>query len=101
MFELLKTAEMLYETGDATKKRQLLEIVISNCTADGKSLEFALYEPFATVAKRESVKCGGQFYDTDRTLLVETLISWALSRSNLSGTLSQLTSLEELVKPAA
>lgn len=101
MFELLKTAEMLYETGDAAKKRQLLEIVISNCIASGKSLEFTLHEPFATFAKRESVKCGGQFYDTDRTFLVETLISWALSSSNLSGTLSQITSLKELVKPAA
>jgi hypothetical protein len=101
MFELLKTAEMLYETADATKKRQLLEIVISNCIASGKSLEFTLHEPFATLANRESVKCGGQFYDTDRTFLVKTLISWALSSSNLSGTLPQLTSLEELVKPAA
>jgi DNA invertase Pin-like site-specific DNA recombinase len=79
IFELLKTAEMLYETADATKKRQLLEIVVSNCTASGKSLEFTLREPFATFAKRESVKCGGQFYDTDRTFMVKTLISWASS----------------------
>jgi hypothetical protein len=101
MFELLKTAEMLYETGDAAKKRQLLEIVISNCIASGKSLEFTLHEPFATLAKRESVKCGGQFYDTDRTFLIEALISWAWSSSHVSPSLLQLTSLEELVKPAA
>jgi site-specific DNA recombinase len=77
MFELLKTAEMLYDCDDAAKKRQLLEIVISNCKASGKSLVFTLHEPFATFAKRKSVKDGGQFYDTNRTFSRKELSSWS------------------------
>jgi DNA invertase Pin-like site-specific DNA recombinase len=73
MFELLKSAETLYEMADASKKRQFLEIVFSNSTATRKSLEFAMHEPFATFAKRNAVNSGGQFYDTDRTCLVRVL----------------------------
>lgn len=40
MFELLKTAQTLYESANPAKKRQLPEHVISNCSASGKSLEF-------------------------------------------------------------
>jgi hypothetical protein len=100
-FELLKCAETLYETTDAAKKRQLLEIVFANCMATGKTLDVTMREPFATISGRAVVHSGGQFYDTDRTFLVKTLISWASSSSNVSGTLARLTSLEELVKPAA
>jgi len=77
MFELAKSAETLYASADFAEKRRLLEIVVSNCTATGKSLEFAMHEPFAALAKRSVVKNGGQFYDTDRTFLVKSLISWA------------------------
>jgi DNA invertase Pin-like site-specific DNA recombinase len=76
--ELTKSAETLYEIADPTRKRQLLEIVVSNCVADGKSLYFSLHEPFATIANRSVVKSGGQFYDTDRTLIVRSLMNWAL-----------------------
>jgi site-specific DNA recombinase len=77
MFELLASAETLYESANADKKRQLLEIVTSNCTAHGKTLDFSMREPFATFAKRDSIMNGGQFYDTVRTFWVEALISWA------------------------
>ncbi len=75
--ELARSAEKLYESADPAKKRQLLEIVISNCTASGKSLQFSLREPFATIAKRERPHICAQFYATDRTFAAEALISLA------------------------
>lgn len=75
--ELARSAETLYETGDALRKRQLLAIVLSNATASGKSLEISLLEPFATIAKRRSSEICGQLYYTDRTFPLEALISFA------------------------
>lgn len=83
MFELVRTAETLYETSEDEQKRQLLDIVFSNCTASGRSLEFAMREPFAMLAQRHSVRLGGPSYDTDRTFLAKALIPW-VSSSNLS-----------------
>ena len=76
MFELLRCAKTLYELADAEKKRQLLEIVVSNCTASGKSLAFTLREPFASIARRECVRTGGQLYDRPRTFSRDELSSW-------------------------
>lgn len=76
MFELLKSAETLYAMADPAKKRQLLEIMISNCTASGKSLAFAMHEPFATAARRNLVESGGPLYYTDRTFLIRALMPW-------------------------
>jgi hypothetical protein len=66
--ELARAAQNLYETGDATHRRRLLEIVMSNCTARGKQLDFSLREPFAAIAKRRFQQGGRRYWDTDRTV---------------------------------
>jgi site-specific DNA recombinase len=98
MFELLASAETLYESVGPEKKRELLEMVTSNCTAHGKSLSFSIREPFATLAQRDLVQSGGQFYDTVRTFGVETLISWAKNCSSAEGDALQSISQGEDVK---
>jgi site-specific DNA recombinase len=75
--ELLESPVFLYESAVPAKRRQLLEIVMSNCSATGKSLRFSRHEPFATFARFDAVNNGGQFYDTGRTFSAETLIKWA------------------------
>jgi DNA invertase Pin-like site-specific DNA recombinase len=75
--ELAQSAETLYEIADPLQKRQLFEIVMSNCIASGKTLEFSLREPFATFANRDSAEIGGQLYYTDDNFPIEALISWA------------------------
>lgn len=75
--ELAGSAENLYKTGGQEKKRQLLGILLSNCTVSGKELEFTLHEPFATFAKRGfQQRCAPDWY-TDRTFRVEELLKWA------------------------
>jgi site-specific DNA recombinase len=100
LFELLRSAEILYESAGDVQKRKLLAIVFANCVGSGKTLEFAMHEPFATLATRGGVRLGGPSYDTDRTFLVQALISWAMSvDGSMSGLLLQLTSAKENVKP--
>ncbi|HEX3533483.1 MAG TPA: recombinase family protein [Gemmatimonadaceae bacterium] len=74
--ELAKRPEILYETASTAQKRQLLEIVMSNCVATGKNLEFAIREPFATIASRHSGQSCRPQWDTDRTFAREELLSW-------------------------
>jgi site-specific DNA recombinase len=72
--ELAQSAETLYESADGLQKRELLEIVMSNCTASGKNLEFSLREPFATFAKPRNSEICRVLYYMDVTLSVERLI---------------------------
>ena len=78
--ELATCPETLYESADAARKRQLLEIVMSNCVVTGKTLEISLREPFATIAERylsgHSGGTCGQLYDTPRTFSREELSAW-------------------------
>ena len=56
---LAKCPESLYETANADRKRQLLQIVTSDCVVSGKEIAFSLREPFATIAERRSSQsCG-------------------------------------------
>lgn len=73
---LARSPETLYESADTTQKRQLLEIVMSDCIAHGKTLEFSVREPFATIASRHSLRSCRQLYDTPRTFSREELMSW-------------------------
>jgi site-specific DNA recombinase len=72
--ELAQSPETLYESADTPEKRELLEIVMSNCTASGKTLEFSLREPFATFAKPRTSETCRVLYDTDVTFSVESLV---------------------------
>jgi hypothetical protein len=98
--ELAQSGETLYEVADPLQKRQLLEIVMSNCTASGKTLEFSLREPFATLANRDSAETGGQLYYTPRTFPVEALISFASTFSEELSDVLQSIKLAAGVKAA-
>ena len=74
--ELARTPETLYEMADADQKRQMIEIMMSNCIVSGKTVDFSLREPFASIANRPAQQTGGQLYDTPRTFPREELASW-------------------------
>jgi hypothetical protein len=76
--ELANSAEILYESGDPSQKRQLLEFVMSNCVVTGKNVEISLREPFATFARRHSEQTCRQLYDTALTFAPEELMSWGM-----------------------
>jgi hypothetical protein len=65
--ELSNRAENLYESADSDRKRELLQVVMSNCRVSGKTLEFSLFEPFASFAKSDFQQtCAPDWY-TNRT----------------------------------
>ena len=75
--ELTQRAENIYRIADHERKRRLLETVLSNCVATGKTLEFSLVEPFATFAKQHSEHtCAPDWY-TARTFSLDQLLKWS------------------------
>jgi site-specific DNA recombinase len=74
---LAKTASNLYKTGDDAQKRQVVESIVSDCRVTGKSLEFSLHEPFATLLKRRSEQTCRPDCHTARTFLAAELLAWA------------------------
>ncbi len=66
--ELARSAATLYESADSDSKRQLLQIVMSNCRVSGKTLAFTLREPFATISTRARQQRCGPHWDPPRTL---------------------------------
>jgi DNA invertase Pin-like site-specific DNA recombinase len=99
--ELARCPVFLYETADSWNKRRLLEIVLSNCTVTGKTVEFSLREPFAEIAKRSFSQQGGPYWNTPRTFPLEALISWASECPVRLRESLQLISLEAGVKTRA
>ena len=75
--ELTRRPVILYESADDERKRLLVETVMSNCVVTGKSLEFSLREPFATLAKRQSKQDCRVQWNTPRTFSAETLMHGA------------------------
>lgn len=73
---LLRSASFLYESANADRRRQIIEIAFSDCTATGKTVEFSLREPFAKLAKsRPEQSCGPHWY-TARTFDVKEVHAW-------------------------
>ena len=67
VLELASSACLLYEKGLPVEKRELLQIVMSNREVDGKTPIFTLSSPFAEIAKRAELNCGGPSRHTART----------------------------------
>ena len=85
--ELLKSAVSLYKTGNSQQQRELLEIIMSNRLARGKSLQFTLVYPFSEIANRPSGRCGGPHAATNRTFwkkLLQKLFSLEPQSSDLT-----------------
>jgi len=67
--ELVNNACLSYELATPEEKRELIKIVTSNFTAEGKSLSIKLNYPFKMVAERGGVSCGGPHRARGRTVL--------------------------------
>lgn len=74
---LAKSPESLYESADADQKRELLQIVTSDCQVTGQTLQFSVREPFATIAKRRHSQLCGPLWNTPRTLSAEEMLLWS------------------------
>lgn len=74
---LARRPVFLYESATDDQKRRLLETVLSDCTAEGKTLEFSLHEPFATFARCFNEQDGRPHWNTPRTFPTEALINGA------------------------
>jgi site-specific DNA recombinase len=72
---LARSARTLYKSANSDQRRRLMEIVTSDRLAIGKTLEFSLREPFASIAKRCSNDSGRPDWYTARTFTLENLIS--------------------------
>jgi site-specific DNA recombinase len=82
---LAQSAENTYQSADDERKRSLLQTVLSDCIVTGKSLEFTLHEPFATLAtRRPRNECGPDWY-TARTLTLDELLTWSEEMSEELG----------------
>src|ERR1051325_801479 len=92
---LAKTASNLYKTGNSDQKRQLLEIVISDCRVTGKSLYFSLNEPFATMLKSDFLQSCGPHCYTPRTSSGKDLMSWTKDLSE-----SEVWRIRNILLPA-
>jgi DNA invertase Pin-like site-specific DNA recombinase len=57
--ELVKSVYLQYESGNPAEKRQMVQIAMSNRSASGKTLDFALKSELSEVAKRPAGQSGG------------------------------------------
>jgi hypothetical protein len=75
--ELAGDAYSLYQTPITEKKRRLLKVVTSNCSADAETLDFAYVIPFREVAQREKNIDGRPSKVVHRTLgaLLDSLMT--------------------------
>lgn len=65
--ELAGSAYLLYRNASVEKKRRLLRLLMSNCTADRKTLGFTYFIPFQMLAEREPETDGGPSSKIGRT----------------------------------
>jgi DNA invertase Pin-like site-specific DNA recombinase len=65
--ELAKTACLLFENGNRQEKRQMLQLAMSNRSALGKTLDFALKPALSAIAARRSDRRGGPSSRRSRT----------------------------------
>ncbi|MBK9156430.1 MAG: recombinase family protein [Chloracidobacterium sp.] len=67
--ELLKTASLSYKLGTLSEKRELVQIIFSNCEAEGKSLKIKMKKPFQTVLDRDRFPAGRPRQATPRKIV--------------------------------
>ena len=68
ILEFALSAYSLYLSQSPDEKRELLQIVTSNVSFDGKTLDFSWKFPYGEVANRPHITNGGAKRDTRRTL---------------------------------
>jgi DNA invertase Pin-like site-specific DNA recombinase len=98
---LARCPQTLYKMATADKKRELLQIAISDCIVTGKTLEISANEPFATIAKRHFQQSCGPHWNTPRTFSLETLNSWAKDCSKEQAERLERFSLPEIERVVA
>ncbi len=65
--EFVQNPSLLWESCNIDQKRRLLQIIMLNSLATGKTLEFSMREPFGTLAKRSNQQLSTPDWDTDKT----------------------------------
>ncbi len=82
--ELAKSVYLSYKTGEPEEKREMVQIVVSNCSVEGKSLFIKLKKPFQTVLEREKFPTGSPRLATARTVsaLLSQLIIYFENQAN-------------------
>ena len=98
---LAQSAENMYQSGDDEQKRSLLQIVLSDCAVTGKSLEFAMREPFAALAKRTSEHSSAPDWYTPRTFTLDELLKWSREMSEKAEKLLNSIFSQEEVEESA
>ena len=93
--ELAGSACVLYETADLDERRDLIATTTSNRTAERKTLDFALSDPFSLVANRHENSNGGPYRDRPRTLdvMIGKLVAWFKSNFATSTKVAALLSI--------
>jgi site-specific DNA recombinase len=67
--ELANSAYTSYKLANYDEKRELVKIITSNSTINGKCLLFKLNLPFQILFERQKLRCGSAERSEDRTLL--------------------------------
>jgi DNA invertase Pin-like site-specific DNA recombinase len=74
LVKLAKRPAALYDEADQEEKRRMLGIILSNCRVSGKTIEFALHEPFSLISARHTGQDCRPQWDTNRTLSAEEFL---------------------------
>ncbi|MDQ3279803.1 MAG: recombinase family protein [Acidobacteriota bacterium] len=92
--QLARSPQKLYEMATNDEKRQILESVTSNRTAEAKNVEISVAEPFSFLpSAKETTSCAPVGGTTPTTSLAEHLANW--SRANAT----KLRALVRLLSP--
>jgi len=67
ILEQAKSAPLSFETGNRDEKREIVEIITSNVSAQRKNVAVTLRSPFREVANLTTVSIGGLVRDRPRT----------------------------------
>lgn len=83
--ELLKSVYLSYESAEPEERREIVKIVVSNCSVEGKKVAVKLNLPFQIVADRARFPAGSPLLATTRTVsaLLSQLLKYFKSQANL------------------
>jgi site-specific DNA recombinase len=94
--ELVSSASLLYKVGRPAQRHTLVEILTSNCSVEGKTIELTLAPPFSLIAERQRNTNGGPYRDRLRTLdsLVAELVTFFRHDTKATEKLKELRVLQ-------
>ena len=73
VLNLAKGALELFESSEIPRKREILNYLLQNCTANGKKLEFTMRSPFNHILELANHPIGLQRWEDVRTFLLRSV----------------------------